>query len=158
MASCLSAFAQQSGRLKGVVRTSAGGPAAGVTVVVTNQVTRKVKSAQTNSDGSYSLSLAAGAYSANQSIARLLHEEHFACVYQQGGKFSLLAVNVNEASLLLVIFRAQVGVGAVKFYAGRIRERIARQLRRAHDRDPEAGLDLSKINLAETRSVFQRKA
>ena len=65
MASCLSAFAQQSGRLKGVVRTSAGGPAAGITVIVTNQVTRKIKSARTKSDGSYSLSLPAGAYRLN---------------------------------------------------------------------------------------------
>src|SRR6185295_18790953 len=62
MASCLSALAQESGRLRGVVRTAAGGPAAGVTVVVTNQVTRKVKSARSNTDGSYSLSLPAGAY------------------------------------------------------------------------------------------------
>ena len=62
MASCLSAFAQTSGRLKGVVRTAAGGPAAGVTVVITNQVSRKVRRVQTRSDGSYSLSLPMGAY------------------------------------------------------------------------------------------------
>ena len=65
MASCLYAFAQDSGRLKGVVRTAAGGPAAGVIVVITNQVTRKVKSARSNTDGSYSLSLPAGAYRLN---------------------------------------------------------------------------------------------
>src|SRR6185369_3933270 len=35
MASCLAAFAQASGRLKGVVRTAAGAPASGVVVVVT---------------------------------------------------------------------------------------------------------------------------
>src|SRR5215217_4859479 len=62
MASCLSVFAQESGRLKGVVRTSTGAPAAGVVVVVTNQVTRKINRTRTNTDGSYSLSLAAGAY------------------------------------------------------------------------------------------------
>jgi len=62
MASCLSAFAQQSGRLKGVVRTSSGGPAAGVTVIITNQVTRKVSRTRTNTDGTYSLSLPTGAY------------------------------------------------------------------------------------------------
>jgi hypothetical protein len=62
MTSCLSVFAQGSGRLKGVVRTSSGAPAAGAVVVVTNQVTRDTKRARTNADGSYSLSLRAGAY------------------------------------------------------------------------------------------------
>src|SRR5215218_6179522 len=62
MASCLWAFAQESGRLKGVVRTPTGAPASGVVVVVTNQVTRKISRARTNTDGSYSLSLPAGAY------------------------------------------------------------------------------------------------
>jgi hypothetical protein len=65
MASCLSAFAQESGRLKGVVRTSSGGPAAGVTVIITNQVTRKVSRTRTNTDDSYSVSLQAGAYRIN---------------------------------------------------------------------------------------------
>jgi len=54
--------AQQSGRLKGVVRTSAGAPAAGVVVVATNQVTRKVHRTRSDSDGGYLLSLPAGAY------------------------------------------------------------------------------------------------
>jgi hypothetical protein len=54
--------AQQSGRLKGVVRTSAGAPASGIVVVAINQVTRKVHRTRSDSDGSYSLSLPAGAY------------------------------------------------------------------------------------------------
>ena len=54
--------AQQSGRLKGVVRTSAGAPAAGAEVVATNQVTRKVHRTRSDNDGTYSLSLPAGAY------------------------------------------------------------------------------------------------
>jgi hypothetical protein len=62
MASCLAAFAQGTGRLRGIVRTSAGAPAASVVVIVTNQVTRKISRAHTNTDGSYSLSLPAGAY------------------------------------------------------------------------------------------------
>ena len=62
LASCLPVFAQNSGRLKGVVRTSAGAPAAGVTVIVTNQVTRNVRRVRTESDGSYSVQLPAGAY------------------------------------------------------------------------------------------------
>ena len=102
--------------------------------------------------------LAAGAYLANQTIANLIHEQQFTCTYQQGEKFSLLAINVDDNCLLLIIFRAQIGVGVVKFYATRIRERIARQLERAHDRDPRAGLDLSALNLADARPLFKRKA
>jgi predicted regulator of Ras-like GTPase activity (Roadblock/LC7/MglB family) len=102
--------------------------------------------------------LASGAYLANQTIANLIQEENFSSVYQQGGKFSLLATNVDENCLLLVIFRAQIGVGVVKFWATKIRERIAQQLQLAQARDPGAGLDLSELNLADTRSVFKRKA
>ena len=53
---------QGTGRLKGVVHSSSGTPAAGAIVVITNQVTRKVKRVRTESDGTYSLSLPAGAY------------------------------------------------------------------------------------------------
>ena len=102
--------------------------------------------------------LAAGAYLANQTIANLIHEENFTCVYQQGEKFSLLAMNVDENCLLLVIFPAQAGVGVVKYYATRIREGIATQLHRAQERNPEAGLDLSVLNLADTTNIFKRKA
>ncbi|HKN85175.1 MAG TPA: carboxypeptidase-like regulatory domain-containing protein [Pyrinomonadaceae bacterium] len=61
MASCPSVFAQ-TGSLKGVVRSSSGAPAAGVVVVITNQVTRKTKRIHTAGDGSYSVQLSAGAY------------------------------------------------------------------------------------------------
>ena len=102
--------------------------------------------------------LASGAYLANQTIANLIQEENFSSVYQQGEKFSLLATNVDENCLLLVIFRAQIGVGVVKFWATKIRERVAQQLQLAQERDPGAGLDLSELNLADTRDVFKRKA
>src|SRR5215208_4364303 len=61
LASCLCAFGQESGRLKGVVRTSSGGPAAGVVVIITNQVTRKIRRVKTNTEGSYTVSWPAGA-------------------------------------------------------------------------------------------------
>ena len=102
--------------------------------------------------------LAAGAYLANQTIAQLIQEENFACVYQQGEQFSLLTTNVDENCLLLVIFRAQISVGAVKFYATRICERLARQLQLACERDPDRGFDLSELNLADTRVLFKRSA
>ena len=62
IASCFPVFAQTSGRLRGVVQSSAGAPVAGAVVVVTNQVTRKVRPVRTAGDGTYSVSLEAGAY------------------------------------------------------------------------------------------------
>ena len=59
---CLWVLGQGPGRLKGVVRNSSAAPAAGAVVVVTNQVTRKTKRVRSESDGSYSVSLPAGAY------------------------------------------------------------------------------------------------
>src|ERR1700752_4135723 len=83
--------------------------------------------------------LASGAYLANQTIANLVHEENFDSVYQQGEKFSMLVVNVE------------------KYFAGRTVSRVAAQLRKAHDRDPDSGLDLSVLNVADPASVFRKK-
>lgn len=59
VATCL---IQTTGRLQGVVRTQTGAPVANAVVVITNQVTRQVRRARTNPDGSYSIKLPAGAY------------------------------------------------------------------------------------------------
>jgi len=101
--------------------------------------------------------LASGAYLANQTIANLVHEENFDSVYQQGETFSMLTHNIDEHCLLLIIFPAIVSVGAVKYFANRAVGRIARQLEVAHDRDPEHGLDLSVLNVADASQFFVKK-
>lgn len=101
--------------------------------------------------------LASGAYLANQTIANLVHEENFDSVYQQGETFSMLTHNVDEYSLVVIIFPATVGVGIVKYYAGRAVSRVARQLELAHERDPEHGLDLSVLNVADASEFFVKK-
>lgn len=101
--------------------------------------------------------LASGAYLANQTIANLIHESDFDSVYQQGGTFSMFVTNLNEECLLVVIFKAAVGVGVVKYYAATVREEIAAQLQLARERNPDAGLDLSVLNVADTRDLFKRK-
>ena len=101
--------------------------------------------------------LASGAYLANQTIANLVSETNFDSVYQQGEHHSMFTTNVDEYCLLLVIFRAQIGVGIVKYHAAQIRERIALQLQTAQLRDPSASLDLSVLNLADTSGLFKRK-
>jgi len=102
--------------------------------------------------------LASGAYAANQTIARLVREENFSSVYQQGENFSMLVTNVDEHCLLVTIFRATVSVGAVKYFAAATCARIAEQMRIAQQREPAAGLDLSALNLADPSGVFKRKS
>ena len=102
--------------------------------------------------------LASGAFMANQTIAGLVHETNFNSIYQQGEQFSMLVTCVDENCLLLVVFKAQVSVGAVKYFAAPAVKRIALQLQIAQERAPDSGLDLSVLNLADPSQVFKRKA
>ncbi len=101
--------------------------------------------------------LASGAFMANQTIANLVHETGFNSVYQQGEKFSMFVICVDENCLLVVIFKAQVSVGVVKYYAVPAAARVAEQMVRAQERDPGGGLDLSELNLADTSGLFKRR-
>jgi len=102
--------------------------------------------------------LASGAYMANQTIANLVHETNFNSVYQQGEKFSMFVMSIDDYCMLVVIFKATVSVGAVKYFAQPACRHIAVQLQIAHERDPGAGLDLSILNLADASEVFKRKS
>ena len=102
--------------------------------------------------------LASGAYLANQTIANLVHETNFNCVYQQGENMSMFVQCIDEFCLLTVIFRAQVSVGAVKYFASPAATHIAEQLQSAQQRDPSSGLDLSVLNLADTSDLFKRRS
>ena len=102
--------------------------------------------------------LASGAYMANQTIANLVNEPQFNSVYQQGQKFSMFVLSIDESCQLAVIFKATVSVGVVKYYATPAAEHIATQLKIAQERDPEGGLDLSVLNLADPSEVFKRRS
>ena len=101
--------------------------------------------------------LASGAFMANQTIAGLVNETGFNSIYQQGENASMFVINVDEHCLLVVIFKSHSGVGVVKYYAATAVKRIARQLKIARERAPEAGLDLSVLNVAETAPLFRKK-
>jgi predicted regulator of Ras-like GTPase activity (Roadblock/LC7/MglB family) len=101
--------------------------------------------------------LASGAYMANQTIANLVHETNFNSVYQQGEKFSMYATCVGEECLLVVIFQATLSVGVVKYFAEPTAQKLAEQLKIAHEREPGEGLDLSILNMADTSGVFKKK-
>jgi predicted regulator of Ras-like GTPase activity (Roadblock/LC7/MglB family) len=101
--------------------------------------------------------LASGAFMASQSIAGLMQENSFNSTFQQGKNYSIFIQSVDENCLLLVLFPAGVGVGAVKYFAGATAREIALQMQAARDRDPSAGLDLSVLNLADPSEVFKRR-
>ena len=101
--------------------------------------------------------LAAAMYAATQGIASLVGEIDFTSVYHQGDNISLLVNNVDEHCLLLVIFRAQISVGAVKYYALGTIAQLAQQLRAAQARAPGEGYDLSVLNIADTADLFRKK-
>jgi predicted regulator of Ras-like GTPase activity (Roadblock/LC7/MglB family) len=101
--------------------------------------------------------LASGAFMANQTIAGLVKETNFNSIYQQGEQFSLFAINVDQHSLLVVIFRSQAGVGVVKYFASTAVKSLARQLAIAKERAPEAGMDLSILNVANAGPFFRKK-
>jgi predicted regulator of Ras-like GTPase activity (Roadblock/LC7/MglB family) len=102
--------------------------------------------------------LASGAYMANQTIANLVHETNFNSVYQQGEHYSMFVLCVDEYCMLVVIFKAQVSVGVVKYYAVPAAEQMAAQLSLAQQRAPGAVLDLSALNLADASDLFRKRA
>jgi predicted regulator of Ras-like GTPase activity (Roadblock/LC7/MglB family) len=102
--------------------------------------------------------LAAATYAATQGIASLVGEENFSNVYQQGENYSLLVSNIDEHCLLVVIFNAQISVGAVKYYAMSAITQVAQQLQLASTRSPDEGLDLSILNLADTADIFAKRS
>jgi predicted regulator of Ras-like GTPase activity (Roadblock/LC7/MglB family) len=101
--------------------------------------------------------LASGAYMANQTIAGLVKEPNFNSIYHQGEKFSLLVMCMDDSCLLTVIFKAQVSVGAVKYFAEPAVKHMAFQLQLARERNPGVSMDLSMLNLADPREVFKRR-
>jgi predicted regulator of Ras-like GTPase activity (Roadblock/LC7/MglB family) len=102
--------------------------------------------------------LAAATYAATQGIASLVGEANFSSVYQQGENYSILVNNVDEQCLLVVIFNAQISVGAVKYYAMSAITQVARQLQIARNRSPDEGIDLSILNLADAADMFAKRS
>jgi predicted regulator of Ras-like GTPase activity (Roadblock/LC7/MglB family) len=101
--------------------------------------------------------LAAGSFAATQAIAERLEETNFSSIYQQGQRLSLLFCDIDENALLIIIFKAELSAGAVKYYAAETTRRILRQLQRAQARAPGQSLDLVSENLLDVSPVFGHK-
>jgi predicted regulator of Ras-like GTPase activity (Roadblock/LC7/MglB family) len=101
--------------------------------------------------------LAAGSFCATQAIAGLLGGPDFASIYQQGEPYSLLFCNIDENVLLIVIFKAEVSVGAVKYYTAATCRDVGAQLQAAQRRSPQASVDLVSMNVLDVSTLFRKE-
>lgn len=101
--------------------------------------------------------LGSNAYNAVQFMAQLVNEKNFTSMYQQGENFSTLMVNVDENSLLVVVFPTHLTVGSMKYYASPAARSIAQRIEVASQRSPDTGLDLSDLDPSSVESLFRKK-
>jgi predicted regulator of Ras-like GTPase activity (Roadblock/LC7/MglB family) len=102
--------------------------------------------------------LASGAFMATQTIAGLVNEKNFNSTFQQGEKFSLYILEIDDECLMVNIFSTEAGLGVVKYYSTGVATAIARQLNLARERNPGGGFDLSVLNLANPQELFRKKS
>lgn len=102
--------------------------------------------------------LAAGSFAATQGMASVVSEPNFNSVYQQGENFSLLVQNIENDTLLLVVFAVHVSVGAVKYFANSSVLLLANQFLIARERNPDATLDLATMNMENSSEFFRKVA
>ena len=100
--------------------------------------------------------LGSNAYNAVQFMASLVNENNFTSMYQQGENFSTLMVNVDENSLLVLVFPTHLTVGSMKYYASPAAKRIAEQIGVATERADGLGIDLSDLDVADAQALFQK--
>jgi len=100
--------------------------------------------------------LAAGSFCATQAIAERCGEINFSTIYQQGDHTSLLLRNIDENLLLIVLFRAALSVGAIKFYGDVTVDRVATQIQKAQQRAPGETVDLVSLNVVDASEVFRK--
>ena len=100
--------------------------------------------------------LGSNAYNAVQFMAQLVNENNFTSMYQQGENFSTLMVNVDENSLLVIVFPTHLTVGSMKYYANPAARAIADRIVFAANRGGP-GLDLSDLDPSDIQSLFQKK-
>jgi predicted regulator of Ras-like GTPase activity (Roadblock/LC7/MglB family) len=102
--------------------------------------------------------LGSNAYNAVHFMAQLVNEHNFTSMYQQGENFSTLMVNVDENSILVLVFPTHLTVGAMKYFAGPAARSIAERVDFATKRDPGTGIDLSDTDARDVQTaLFQKK-
>jgi predicted regulator of Ras-like GTPase activity (Roadblock/LC7/MglB family) len=110
-----------------------------------------------NFDTTTIAALAAGSFCATQAIAERIGETSFSNIYQQGEHHSLLCCNIDDNVLLIVIFKADISAGVIKYYAAATIEHVRFQLQKAGQRSPEENTDLVSMNTVDASSIFRKK-
>jgi predicted regulator of Ras-like GTPase activity (Roadblock/LC7/MglB family) len=100
--------------------------------------------------------LAAGAFSATEAIAGIISENGFSNIYQQGVNHSLLFCNIDADLLLIIIFKAEISVGAIKYFAATTVGQVSAQMQKARARAPEEMVDLVSMNVLDAGSIFRK--
>ncbi len=100
--------------------------------------------------------LGSNAYNAVQFMASLVNESNFTSMYQQGENYSTLMLNIDENSLLVIVFPTHLTIGSMKYYAGPTVKTIADRIQLATLRG-DSGFDLSDMDATDVQSLFQKK-
>jgi len=66
-------------------------------------------------------------------------------------------VNVDENSLLVVVFPTHLTVGSMKYYASPAARSIAQRIEVASQRSPDTRLDLSDLDPKDVQALFRKK-
>ena len=98
--------------------------------------------------------LGSNAYNAVQFMANLVNESNFTSMYQQGENFSTLMVNVDENSLLVIVFPTHLTVGSMKYYAGPAVRLINDQIKAATARGDV--VDFSDVDARDVQALFHK--
>ena len=112
---------------------------------------------QESMDSTTFATLGSNAYNAVQFMAQLVNESNFTSMYQQGEHFSTLMVNVDENSLLVIVFPTHLTVGSMKYYATPAAKAIGDRILLASARAPGTGLDLSDLDPTDVQALFRKK-
>ena len=115
------------------------------------------RGATDNFDTTTISALAAGSFCATQAIAERIGETNFSNIYQQGEHHSLLFCNIDDNVLLIVIFKAEISAGAIKYYAAATVDQVSRQLEKARQRSPRESTDLVSMNVVDASNIFRSK-
>jgi predicted regulator of Ras-like GTPase activity (Roadblock/LC7/MglB family) len=113
--------------------------------------------AQSAVDTTTFATLGSNAYNAVHFMAQLVNENNFSSMYQQGESFSTLMVNVDENTILVIIFPTHLTVGAMKYFAVPAAKSLAERVAFAAERAPGAGIDLSEVDPADVQVALFRK-
>ncbi len=110
-----------------------------------------------NIDTTTFATLGSNAYNAVQFMASLVNESNFSSMYQQGESYSTLMLNIDENSLLVIVFPTHLTVGSMKYYAAPAVRSIAERIVEAAQRTPGSGIDLSDLDPNDVQALFHRK-